>query len=479
MLIIIVLARLLGPSEFGIVTMAFVVTSAMVLLVDLGVDDILVRRHPQDQTDYDSAFWMSLGFSLVLAAAVAAAARPLAEAISQPRLPVLLWIVASTLPLSAIELVMGARMRAEMKFKPLAVRTLVSTACGGVVGIAMAFCGAGYWSLLAKGLVESAVNVTLMWRSCTYRPGLQFSFARWLELFASGRHLLVSRMLELTIQRFDAFLVSARLGTVSLALYSSSQRIYGAFMDMLFTTVNRVTLPAFGRMGKDHGRVRDAFLRVVGFTSFFTFPIFASLAVMSEPLVVTLLGPAWRDGGAVLAALCAGGVLFSVSHFNAPVLTATGHTRLLFRFMLANAAITVTALMIGARWGVVGVAVAYAARVCALLPLNLWLLHIAIGLSPRRWLATIGPSLIATMVSTGLLAMVQSLLPAGMPQPVRLLLLAAMFLLLHALAAITLSPARVIAVLDEATRLAPALRHVSAGVQRWHDAMRRVPRRAA
>src|SRR5687767_14353461 len=67
MAIIVVLARVLGPSDFGIVTMAFIVTSAMISLVDLGVSDVLVRRFPQDQTDYDSAFWVVIAFALALA----------------------------------------------------------------------------------------------------------------------------------------------------------------------------------------------------------------------------------------------------------------------------------------------------------------------------------------------------------------------------------------------------------------------------
>jgi PST family polysaccharide transporter len=436
-----------------------------------------VRRFPQDQTDYDSAFWPVMAFSLLLAAISVAAALPLSRALQQPRLPPLLWILAATLPLTAIEIVQGARMRAEMKFRPMALRTLVATAAGGVVGIAMAVGGAGYWSLLAKGLVESLVSVTLVWRSCSYRPGRQFSWQRWREIFATSRHVLSSRLLDLVIQRFDAFVLSARLGPVSLALYSASQRIYGAFMETLFSTVNRATYPAFGRMGEDRERIVESLLRVVGLTAFVTFPVFAAVAVLSQPLVLTLLGPAWKDAAPVLAALCAGGMLFSVSHFNPMVLGATGRTATLFRYMLCDAVLVVVVLGVGSHWGVVGVAIGFASRVLFLLPLNLFLLHRAIGLDPARWLRAVRPTFFATIVSAALLWSLHDATAAAVPAPLRLGLLAVLYVPLHAAVSIVLIPARCVEVVDALSQLVPRLAAASRTMRRWHAAVRPSARR--
>jgi O-antigen/teichoic acid export membrane protein len=474
MIIMLVLARVLGPSAFGIVTIAFVILGALTSLVDLGVGDILVRRLPQDQIDYDSAFWVVLTFSLVLAGATVAASGMLADVLDQPLLPPLLWILAATLPLAALELIQGARMRAEMKFKPLALRTLTATGVGGAVGIGMAFGGAGYWSLLAKGLVESAVSVLLMWKSCSYRPGLQFSWARWRELFASARHLLGGRLLDIVNQRFDAFVISARLGSASLGLYGASQRLYNTSMETLFATVNRVTLPAFAQMRGDAERAQRSLLRLVSVTSFFTFPIFAALGLLAGPLIVTLLGAAWRDAAPVLSALCLGGVLFSVSHFNAPLLNATGRTDLLLRLMLVNASLIVVAVSVGSLWGIVGVALGFALRGYVLLPLSLSYLQRAIGLPPRRWLVTIAPPLLATAVSAMPLAAAQWLLLPDLAAPWRLLLLAVLFPIVHGLVALLLIPSRVALVLDELATVRPALGGAAAAVRRWQARLRRL-----
>jgi len=472
MVIILVLARLLGPEAFGIVTIAFVVLGALTTFVDLGVADVLVRRVPQDQADYDAAFWVALSFSLVLGAAAAAMAGTLAVALKQPLLPPLLWIVASTLPLSAIEVIQAARMRAEMQFKRLALRSLIATLVGGTVGIAMALGGASYWSLLAKGLAEAATSVVLLWASSSYRPRLQFSWQRWSSLFESAKHLLGSRMLDIVNQRYDAFVISARLGPIELGLYAAGQRLYAALLETLFTTVNRVTLPAFARMGGDSERIQRALLRLIRVTSFFTFPMFAAMGLLAEPLIVTLLGEPWSRAAPVLSALCVGGFLFSVSYYNAPLFTAAGRTELLFRLMLANAALILLAVSVGSFWGVVGVALGFALRGYVLLPLNLSYLRRAIGLSPWTWLATLAPAALATALSSAILATAQLLL-SSVGTPVRLLALAALFPLVHALVVIALVPGLLATILEELSTLHPLLGRLSRILRRWESIISR------
>lgn len=467
--VLLVLARLLGPQEFGIVTAAFVVHGAVASIVDLGVGDVLVRRRPQDQADYDSAFWTLLGVSLLLGAALAVAARPIARLLSQPLLPPLLWLLAATLPLAVLEQVMGARMRSEMKFRPLALRALAATLVGGAAGIGLALAGAGYWSLLAKGVVEAAVAAALLWATCSYRPGRQWSLPRWRELFTSGRHVLGVRLIDIVALRFDALLVSARFGPAALGLYAAGQRIHQTLMQALFATVHRVTLPAFAQLQDEPLRMREALLRMVRVTSFFTLPAFAALAILAEPLVLTVLGSRWPGAAPILGALAVGGLLFSVSHFNAPMLTATGHTALLLRLMLVNAAAVVVATAIGSLWGAVGVALAFSLRGYLLLPYNLACLRRAIGLEPRAWLANLAPPLLATVASSALLLLAEARLLPDAAVGWRLLLLGALFVAAHALVSMLLIPGRAI---DVARELRAGSRFVPI-LQRWQAFLRR------
>ena len=180
---------------------------------------------------------------------------------------------------------------------------------------------------------------------------------------------------------------------------------------------------------------------------------------------------AWRGAAPVISALCVGGLLFSVSYFNAPLLNAAGD-RLLFRLMLANAALVLIAVSIGSLWGIVGVALGFALRGYVMLPLNLSYLRQAIGLSPRVWLATIAPAALATAVSSAILATAQLLL-SSLGTPARLLALVALYPLVHALVAIALVPGLLATVLEELSALHPALGRLSRILRRWESILSR------
>ena len=131
-LIFVVLARLLTPEEFGTVTLAYVIFAALGTLPEAGLVDTLIRRAHNDQSHLDTAFWFILAAAFGIYALAAGTAPWLSERLAQPRLQELMWIVGLTLPLLAAGHVHEAVLRRSMQFRPLAMRSLVATATGGV-----------------------------------------------------------------------------------------------------------------------------------------------------------------------------------------------------------------------------------------------------------------------------------------------------------------------------------------------------------
>ena len=252
-----------------------------------------------------------------------------------------------------------------------------------------------------KGVVEAAVGTALLWRSSGYRPGLAVSRRSGAELFAVSKHLMVSRVIDLANTRLDSFIVGARLGPAALGFYGAGQRIHLTLMEALFATVNRVTLPAFARLNTEPERMQSALLRLVALCSFFSFPLFAAIALCSQALIVTLFGARWEAAAPILSAFSLGGLLFSVSFFNAPVMTAAGRTGLVLTLTIVNASLNALGFWIGSLFGVVGVALAYSLRGYIVLPLNLLFLRKSIGMSIAAYLRTLWPSLAATMLGFG------------------------------------------------------------------------------
>jgi PST family polysaccharide transporter len=430
--VFLVTARLLGPEAFGTVAIAYAIMGALIALIDLGMGDALIRSRDAGQEHFDTVFWALMGLSVVLVIVLAMTSHWIALAFDQPELELLMRVVALSLPVTAAGMVPAVILRRSLHFKPLALRSLAASIVGGAVAIVLALAGFGYWALVVKGLVEPIVAGILVWMSAHYRPGLTFVPAIWNELFATGRHLLGSRLVDIVNQRADALIVSARLGPAPLGLYSAAQRIYHSMMDAMFMAIQRVALPAFAQIAHDPPRVQQALLRMVRLTSFVTFPLFAMVGLLADLLIPVLFGERWADAAPALSALCAGGVLFSVSYYNAPLMTATGRPEFVFRLTLLNTTLNLVAFLVGVQWGIVGVAIGYAARGYLVFPINLALLRRAVGLAPRRYLATVGPTLAATLVTALLTGLAAQFAPLPANAALRLLALAAGAILLHA-----------------------------------------------
>lgn len=471
--VFLVLARLLGPQDFGVVTTAYVIVGALTMLVDLGVTDALVRRQNSDDSYYDTVFWVILGVSFVIWGVLAAAAPAIAVLFKQPPLTPLLWTLGAMLPMTALSRAHEARLRSTLNFKPLAMRTLGASVISGVVGIGLALAGFGYWSLMWKGLVESAAGTALLWRSSSYRPGRQFVWAHWNELFRVARPLLGSRLIDIVNQRLDALIVSNRLGPAALGVYAAGQRIHQTMMEALFASINRVTLPAFAKLQHDDERTRSALLRVVALASFFTFPLFALMGVFAESVVLLLFGRPWIGSAPILAAFCAGGVLYSVSHFNAPLMTARGRTDFVFRLMLINVTVNAVGFIVAVQWGAVAVAIAWSLRGYVVLPVNLRLLRHTIGLGAAPYLRNLLPSALVTLALVATILALRWLGGPALAETSHSLLLAVGAGALYPFAMLLLFPARCELVAQELESLLPRAPKMSARIARYRDWLQR------
>jgi O-antigen/teichoic acid export membrane protein len=420
-IVFLVTARLLGPDAFGTVVIAYTVLGALTMVMDLGMGDALIRARDVDQRHHDTVFWSLAVASAVLVLVLVLVSPWAAEWLDQPRFQTVMRVTALSLPITALGLVPAFILRRSLQFKPLALRSLFASIAGGVLAIGMALAGYGYWSLVAKGLLEAAVSTALVWRAVSYRPSASFHWDAWKALFDTGRHLTGSRLLDIINQRADALIVSARLGPTQLGLYSAAQRIFHMMMDAMFMAIQRVALPAFSEIAQDPPRIQRALLRVVRVTSFVTFPLFAFTAALAHLIVPVLFGARWADAAPALAALCAGGVLFSVSYYNAPVMTAAGRAAYVFRLSSLNAVLNLAAFLIGVRWGIVGVAIGFAVRGYLVFPLNLSLLRRAIGLQPRRYVASVAANFAAACVAALAVVGVDHLLAPHAGAPLRLL----------------------------------------------------------
>jgi O-antigen/teichoic acid export membrane protein len=152
-------------------------------------------------------------------------------------------------------------------------------------------------------LVESATGLVVLWIGSKWRPALKFSGPHLRDILRYGAHLLLINGLNFFSLRADSLIVGYFLGSTALGLYTVTQRLFQFLLDLLYGTINQVAMSIFARLQADPARLKTAFLTAVRWTSLASFPVFAMLIVLADPIVPLMFGAQWAQVAPVVSIL--------------------------------------------------------------------------------------------------------------------------------------------------------------------------------
>jgi PST family polysaccharide transporter len=399
--VFVVLSRQLGPEVFGLVALAAVVIDFGQRFVDQGFSQAVVQRGDLSREHLDTAFWAGIVTGGVLTLLCAGLADPIARAFGDPQLaPVLRWLSLGFL-IRGISSTQQALLIRRLRFKQLALRTLVADLGAGVVAIALVFAGFGVWSLVAQSLASGVFGAITLWGVSGWRPGLGFRWSNFRELSLFGAHIVGFRLLNLLSQRVDALLIGGFLGASALGCYAVACRVLSSVSKVLTGVMNSVAFPVFSRLQAEPARMRSAFYEATQLTSLVTMPAFLGLAAIAPDVIPFAFGERWEPSVPVLQVLACVGVLESLMGFNGSVLKAVGRPSWRLGLAALEAAITSLAMLLVVRKGITAVALASGAVSVALYPLGFAALRFSIGVEGRRYLALFAGPLCAALLCAG------------------------------------------------------------------------------
>lgn len=372
--IFVVLANLLLQADIGLVALAAVFVNFAQLFVDQGLSDALVQRRTLVRAHLDTAFWISMAIGAAMTVAGIVLAIPIAALLGEPQLEPILQVLSFSFPLFALSSVQAAILRRELNFRSLAMRSVLATAAGGVVGIGLAYAGFGPWALVGQALSQGAVAAATLWRVSPWRPGLRFSMEHFHELFRFSRNVIGSDIVSFFSRNSDNFLIGWLLGTAPLGIYAVGFRILEATGALLIGISRRIAFPALSRLQHEPERMKRGFFRVTRLSSLIILPGYIGLALVAQELVVVFFGVRWQESGPVAAVLFLVGPVHALNTFGAALLNASGHPGVVFRFRVLTMATNVAgfAVAVIAFADVLAVAAAYTLRGYLLLPLALY-----------------------------------------------------------------------------------------------------------
>lgn len=353
------IAHLLTPREVGLVAMAAVFSSLVLVFADFGLDAALIQRETLSEEDRSTAFWVNIAVGVVLTLAGMALAGPIASLYGEPEVEDLFRAISLTFLITTIGTAQGALLIREMKFRSLEIRTVIASGVAGATAIVLALLGAGSWAIVGQYLTIASVSTALLWRASDWRPRFVFSRRSMRQLAGFGGYIVGSRLLGYLNRNADNYLVGRYAGSAALGTYSIAYNVMLVPLTRLASPVQEVFFPALSRM-RDPVRVGAAWLRSTRMVALISVPAFAGMAVVADDFVQVVLGDQWHDAIPVLRILCWVGILQSVAWQTVAVLQALDRTAWLFRFAILSTGATVAAFAIGVQWGIVGVATAFA-----------------------------------------------------------------------------------------------------------------------
>lgn len=321
----IVLGNLLGPADFGVVALAMTMITVLTTLADAGFSQYLLQHRRLGVEATSSAFYTSAGLSVLLAGGLALSAGPISEALQVPELRPVLPALAASLVVGGLSSVPAMLLRRELRFKELAVRSVLATVVSVVVAIALALAGAGVWALVAQTLVRSVVALVVLWVATDFRPRLVYDRAEMRAMTSYGSKSLAVQLGAQLNGQGQTFLIGILAGPVALGYWVVASRLVGVVIDVCTSVVGAVANPVFARLQDQPERLSRALGTAMGLAAFVTVPALVCLSLVSEEVVPAVFGSQWVPAAVLASVLTLRGILRALSSFGGSVLMATGH----------------------------------------------------------------------------------------------------------------------------------------------------------
>ena len=342
-----VLASILGPRDFGMVSMAMIYVLFIQMLLNQGLFAAIIQRKDLQPEHLDSVFWLGQATSLVLVGFSVGFSSWWAAINHLPELARVISVLSVTVPIEGLAMVQRAILQRDMDFKGLAIRSNGAVVAGGVIGLAMALNGFGVWALVGQRVTEDSAALALLWTISHWRPRWRFSLDRVRDLLGFSMASFVNKLGDFVYSYADALFMGIFFGPVAVGLFRLAQRLVSQELDSATSALQTVSFSEFSRLQDRPVELRQRVLTCVRLGSIVSLPALAGLAVSSSHLMA-VLGDKWAPAADALTILCIFGITQALSKFTGPLLSAKSKPHLLAVLTWTVNTVSVVTLLVAA-----------------------------------------------------------------------------------------------------------------------------------
>lgn len=394
----IILARILAPSEYGIIAIILIFINFANVIIDGGLNTALIQKKDADQTDFSTIFWFCLLLSGVLYVVLFFTAPLISRFYDNEILTPVLRVLSLVLFANSINSIQRAYVSRHMLFKKLFWVNAVAVVLSGSLGIAMAYKGYGVWALVGQSLSSPIVCCVLMWFAVKWRPTLVFSLERFRSLFDYGWKIFMTNFIIAVYEDVRGLVIGKVYQPSALAFFDRGKSLPSLLMTNVTLAINTVLLPAFADEQDDRARVKQMMRRSVQVSYLFVLPLLVGFIFTAKNIILVLLTEKWLPAVPFVQIFCVAFILMPIQNVNMTAIKSLGYSSITLKLEIIKKIIEAVILVVSFLINVYAVAWGIVLYNFICIFINLSPSEKLVGYSWKEQIKDVLPTLIATLI---------------------------------------------------------------------------------
>lgn len=396
-----VLARILTPEAFGVVTTLTMIITFAEIFTDAGFQKYLVQHEFVDEKDRDEstnvAFWSNLVMSLLIWVVIAIFSAPLAALVGNPGLGHVLVIACVSIPLAAFSSIQMALFKRSLDFKTLARVRIISTLIPLFVTVPLSFWFRSYWALVIGTITVNLVNAVLLTIFSQWKPRRFFSFSKLKDMFSFTVWSMFEAVSIWLTSYVDVFIVGTMLSQYYLGLYKTSSAMVGQIMGLVTAITTPILFSALSRLQTDEREFQRLFFRFQKLVGLLVIPLGMVVFIFKDLATDLLLGSQWSEAaGFVGLWALTSAITIVLSHYSSEVYRAKGKPKLSVLAQVLHIVVLWPTVLVAVKYGFEVLYVARSIVRLELIAVNLCIMGIIIKMPVGKMFTNILPACIAS-----------------------------------------------------------------------------------
>lgn len=330
----IAIARILAPQDYGIIGMTAIFFALATTFIDSGFGSALIQNKNRNETDYSTCFYFNVIVGVILYVILWLTSPTIADFYRTPILCDVTRVLGLTMLVNSLSISQTAKMTVEMRFKEMAIISIVTQFVTGLIGLYLAYIGRGVWALVFQQLSSCIARLLMMELFLKWYPRLVFSKASFKHMFSYGSKILCSGLINTIYNNLYTLVIGKAFSAKEVGYYNRGNQFAILPTTTILSIFMKVAFPLMAEVQDDVEKLKTAYKKFLRVPLFVLYPILFGLIALAKPLILVLLGEKWLPAVPLLQVLCIGSFFDPLTHINLNILYVKGRTDLVLRLEL-------------------------------------------------------------------------------------------------------------------------------------------------